>query len=627
MTPRAGDATHAAGLRRPARAGHAPAARALHADRLGRVVSAFGEVAEALAAGEDLDALIDRIVRQLCRLTGVPRCTLYLADPDYPGLFRGHAGWSGEVNLTGHVRALVAGVAADGFTREILETRAPVLVPDALRDPRPVRSAMRTWGVRAMLGIPMLLGDEVIGIVYLDDTERPNPFDDQIVDLGAAFASLAAVAIAQARANDEVRGHLVRLARQNEQLRRIGRLDDQLDDVALRGAGLAEIVAATARHAARPCAIHDARGELLAVDEPARSPAPFPAPAATEPAPTQGSYAAALQAVDASPAIIGPFPTHGLGRRYLAAPVHESGRRIGHVVLAEEGGRFSAVDVHLVRRAATHVALDAAARRRAAAADEERRRLLVADLLRTDAAPEAIRLRAAASGLRDDLSYVVALLTGAQPQTASTVIRQAAARLHAEPELGLVGANAAGTGIAVVLPVPDGEAEALQARLAATLAELEAPVQLAISAPRPLAQLPAALREAERVAACQRAFAPSPAAGAVLAAEELGIAQLYLASARPEDAVQFALDTLGAVVDDASAGALLTTLLAYGTAGGSVRDTAQSEGVHENTVRYRLARVAELTGLDVVGRDTDRATARTAAVILRLAGRLPAEAE
>lgn len=295
------------------------------------------------------------------------------------------------------------------------------------------------------------------------------------------------------------------------------------------------------------------------------------------------------------------------------------------MVLAEEGARFSAVDVHLVRRAATHVALDAATRSRTEAADAERRRTLVADLLRSGAPAEAIRLRAAASGLRDDLSYVVALLTAADAQVPAAVLRQTAAHLQDDPQLGLVGANAAGTGVAIILPHPGGEADALQAQLAATLSGIDAPVQLALSTPRGLAQLPAALREAERVAACQRAFGPSP--GSVLTAEELGIAQLYLASAHPDDAVQFALDTLGGVADDPSAGALLTTLLDYGAAGGSVRETARRAEIHENTVRYRLGRIAQLTGLDVIGRDTDRATARTAAVILRLAGRLPAEAE
>jgi GAF domain-containing protein len=622
MTPRGTDAAHGAALRRPARAGHAPATRSAQADRLARVVTAFGEVAEALAAGEDLDTLIDRIVRRVSRLTGVSRCTLYLADPDYPGLFRGRAGWSGDTNLTGHVRQLVAGVAADGFTREIVDTRAPVLVSDALHDPRPVRSAMRTWGVRAMLGLPMLLGDEIIGIVYLDDTERTNPFDDQTVELGAAFASLAAVAIAQARANDEVRGHLVGLARQNEQLRRIGRLDDRLDDIALRGAGITEIAAATGREASRPCAIHDERGELLATDDAAHPTGSFPTPSATDPART-GSYAAALAAVDAAPAIIGPFPGEGLTTRYLVAPVHESGRRIGHVALAERGSRFSAVDVHLARRAATHIALDAAARRRAAAADEERRRHLVADLLRTGTAHEAIRLRAASGGLRDDLDYVVALLTPTGTDAGSDVIRRAAAQLRAADQLAIVGASTAGAGIAIVLPAPTDGTAALRRDLTSAIADLGAPVQLAVSAPRPLSGLPAALREAERVAACQRTFAG--ARTPVLCADELGVAQLYLANTRADDALQFALDTLGPIADDPAEATLLETLLAHAEAGGSVRATAERQGVHENTVRYRLARTAELTGLDVLGDDADRATARTAAVILRLAGRHPGQ--
>lgn len=47
------------------------------------------------------------------------------------------------------------------------------------------------------------------------------------------------------------------------------------------------------------------------------------------------------------------------------------------------------------------------------------------------------------------------------------------------------------------------------------------------------------------------------------------------------------------------AGPLLETLEAYFAAGLAVAATARDLGIHERTVRYRLARIAELTGLDL----------------------------
>jgi hypothetical protein len=46
-------------------------------------------------------------------------------------------------------------------------------------------------------------------------------------------------------------------------------------------------------------------------------------------------------------------------------------------------------------------------------------------------------------------------------------------------------------------------------------------------------------------------------------------------------------------------------------------------GVHENTVRYRLSRIAEVTHLDVVMNGDDQLAVQMALLILRLEGKLP----
>jgi len=54
-----------------------------------------------------------------------------------------------------------------------------------------------------------------------------------------------------------------------------------------------------------------------------------------------------------------------------------------------------------------------------------------------------------------------------------------------------------------------------------------------------------------------------------------------------------------------------------------VRETAEQVGVHENTIRYRLARIAELTGLDVATNADDQLAGQLATLVLRLEGALP----
>ena len=48
--------------------------------------------------------------------------------------------------------------------------------------------------------------------------------------------------------------------------------------------------------------------------------------------------------------------------------------------------------------------------------------------------------------------------------------------------------------------------------------------------------------------------------------------------------------------------------------------------MHENTIRYRLGRVLELTGLDVATDSAAQLTVQVALLILKIQGRLPARA-
>src|SRR5262245_19489688 len=129
-----------------------------------RAISAFAEVAGALGEVREQDALLHLIAEKITELVGVQRCSVYLKDEE-TGFFRGQVGHA-DHDIDARVKRLVACVAADAFTREILETKAPVVIRDAQRDPLPIRSTMRAWNIRAMMGVPMLLSGEVIGLIF-----------------------------------------------------------------------------------------------------------------------------------------------------------------------------------------------------------------------------------------------------------------------------------------------------------------------------------------------------------------------------------------------------------------------------------------------------------------------------
>jgi DNA-binding PucR family transcriptional regulator len=109
-----------------------------------------------------------------------------------------------------------------------------------------------------------------------------------------------------------------------------------------------------------------------------------------------------------------------------------------------------------------------------------------------------------------------------------------------------------------------------------------------------------------------------------LAASDLGVGRLLLGSSDAFAMNRFATAALGSLlVDDERHQELLTTLHVFLESGRSPRNAGRALYVHENTVRYRLARVYELTGLDVSADLNDQLTAQVALLILRLQGRLP----
>lgn len=132
-------------------------------------------------------------------------------------------------------------------------------------------------------------------------------------------------------------------------------------------------------------------------------------------------------------------------------------------------------------------------------------------------------------------------------------------------------------------------------------------------------QLRRAYREAVESARCLDRY-PSASARAVTC-HELGPARLLVANSDERSVRSFVCDVLGVLASGGASNAeLLRTLQAYFDSGRSVRETAVRLGVHENTVRHRLGRVHDQTGLDVAGDSNDQLTIQTALLILRLQG-------
>ena len=167
------------------------------AELYGEVVHAFEEVAlVTISDSADMNDVLRLVGRRLCELVGVSRCSVYLRRED--GRFQGHVGYCMDrKSIDAGVSRLVSGVERDLFTAEIVQTLAPVLVRNAAHDPRTIQRTMRRWGVRDMLGVPLVVDGDVIGIIYVDNQGQDHEYTERDVQLAQAFAGLSALAIRQ----------------------------------------------------------------------------------------------------------------------------------------------------------------------------------------------------------------------------------------------------------------------------------------------------------------------------------------------------------------------------------------------------------------------------------------------
>jgi len=114
--------------------------------------------------------------------------------------------------------------------RTILERR-PVLIPDVEADTEyRFWEAVRPFGFRALLGIPLMRDDKLIGVLAVSRRE-PRPFNEQEIRLAQTFADQAAIAIENVRLFTETKRSLERQTATAEVLQVMSRSTSDLQPV------------------------------------------------------------------------------------------------------------------------------------------------------------------------------------------------------------------------------------------------------------------------------------------------------------------------------------------------------------------------------------------------------------
>jgi GAF domain-containing protein len=164
---------------------------------------ALGEVGQAISSTLDLQTVLGMIVARATQLTGVDASVIYEYD-EQREVFEPRATDRLEEEI---VRMLVATHVhkGQGATGRLAEVPEPIQVTDVrdLAEQIPIRDAFVRAGYRALLAVPLVREDHLIGGLTVV-RKTPGEFAPATVDLLRTFATQSAIAIQNARLFREI---------------------------------------------------------------------------------------------------------------------------------------------------------------------------------------------------------------------------------------------------------------------------------------------------------------------------------------------------------------------------------------------------------------------------------------
>src|SRR5262249_1606121 len=104
------------------------------------------------------------------------------------------------------------GVGVQTLAGRVALTKRPAHIPDVAVDPDYDYPGRKMAEVRSMLGLPVLIEDELVGVIQVGRREV-RPYDSDEIDLMATFANQCAIAIGNAKLFETVERQRVQLAR------------------------------------------------------------------------------------------------------------------------------------------------------------------------------------------------------------------------------------------------------------------------------------------------------------------------------------------------------------------------------------------------------------------------------
>jgi serine phosphatase RsbU (regulator of sigma subunit) len=154
-------------------------------------INAISQIADVAISTLDLDRLFNRLLERLIAVTGADAAVILLKEGK-------RLVAKASVGLEEEVQADFSVLIGTGFAGTIARTLQPYYIEDAQEDARIVNPVIVKRGIRSMLGMPLVIGNNLIGVIHIDWLNI-HPRDSREVHLLDLVADRVALAISNAQ--------------------------------------------------------------------------------------------------------------------------------------------------------------------------------------------------------------------------------------------------------------------------------------------------------------------------------------------------------------------------------------------------------------------------------------------
>ncbi len=160
------------------------------------------EISNAVALSQELQPLLNQILELLAEVVRYDGVTLYQLESDKLRVLLHHGPLDAAT-----LERLALPIDRSSIAYELLAAQQPISIPDVREDSRAVQALRQVSGaqmdttfgyVRAWLGLPLAINNQVVGLLTLQRREAVA-FDERETRLAQAFAGQLAVALETAR--------------------------------------------------------------------------------------------------------------------------------------------------------------------------------------------------------------------------------------------------------------------------------------------------------------------------------------------------------------------------------------------------------------------------------------------